>query len=154
MQGLIASTQYSNMRGYVRLHEVGRFNSLESRQFARFSLVEKRVIDYVVNRQNEDGGYTFCQGTDSNAQDTYYGLSILDLVGAPFPNVEKTVKWLRDFVPDSLYSHYYVAKALKLCGREPNENLKDFLLSLQASEAGLEQLMFMLRLLRSFYLLS
>jgi hypothetical protein len=136
MQGLIASTQYSNMRGYVRLHEVGRFNSLESRQFARLSLVEKRVVDYVVNRQNEDGGYTFCQGTDSNAQDTYYGLSILDLVGAPFPNVEKTVKWLRDFVPDSLYSHYYVAKALKLCGEEPNENLRDFLLSLQGVRGG------------------
>ncbi|MGB9693563.1 MAG: prenyltransferase/squalene oxidase repeat-containing protein [Fervidobacterium sp.] len=139
MQGLIASTQYSNMRGYVGLHEVGRFNGLESRQFAKSLWVKKRVVDYVVNRQNEDGGYTFCQGAESNAQDTYYGLSILDLVGAPFPNVEKTVKWLRDFVPDNLYSHYYVAKALKLCGEKPNKNLKNFLLSLQSVRGALRQ---------------
>jgi len=91
----------------------------------------RRVIDYVVNRQNEDGGYTFCQGTESNAQDTYYGLAILDLLGAPFPNVERTVEWLDSFVPDSLYSHYYVAKALKLCGKEPNKKLlRKFILSL------------------------
>ena len=75
----------------------------------------RRIIDYVVNRQNEDGGSTFYQGIESNAQDTYYVLAILDLLGVPFPNVEKTVEWLQSFVPDSLYSHYYVAKALKLC---------------------------------------
>jgi hypothetical protein len=46
----------------------------------------------------------------------------------------QTVSWLRDFVPDSLYSHYYVAKALKLCGQESDKSLKDFLLSLQFSE--------------------
>jgi hypothetical protein len=55
----------------------------------------------------------------------------MDLLGIPFPNVEKTVKWLRDFVPDNLYSHYHVAKTLKLCGEEPDEKgLKKFILSL------------------------
>ncbi|MEM3616847.1 MAG: prenyltransferase/squalene oxidase repeat-containing protein [Candidatus Bathyarchaeia archaeon] len=94
-------------------------------------LLVKRVVDYVVSRQNEDGGYTFCQGTESNAQDTYYGLAILDLLSFSFPNVEKTVKWLRSFAPDNLYSHYYVAKALKLCHEEPDEKrLKKFVLSL------------------------
>ena len=111
------------------MREVGRFNGLEHEQSTNFSWIE-HVIQYVVNRQNEDGGYTFCQGTESNAQDTYYGLAILDLLNAPFPNVEKTIKWLYDFVPDNLYSHYYVAKALRLCGREPEKNLKDFILSL------------------------
>jgi hypothetical protein len=113
----------------VRLREVGRFAGLEDRQLTNFPWA-KRVIKYVVNRQNEDGGYTFCQGTESNAQDTYYGLAILDLLGVSFPNVEETLKWLRDFVPDNLYSYYYVAKALKLCGEKPDKNLKDFLLSL------------------------
>lgn len=121
------------------MHEGGRFNGLESRQFAKLLRVRERVVNYVVNRQIEDGGYTFCQGIESNAQDTYYGLSILDLVGAPFPNVEKTVKWLRDFVPDNLYSHYHVAKALKLCGEKPNKNLKNFLLSLQRVRGALKQ---------------
>ncbi|MEM3361481.1 MAG: prenyltransferase/squalene oxidase repeat-containing protein [Candidatus Bathyarchaeia archaeon] len=111
------------------MREVGRFAVLESRQLA--DLWTKRVADYVLGRQNEDGGYTFCQGTESNAQDTYYGLAILNLLGVSFPNVEKTVEWLRGFDADSLYSHYYVAKALNLCGEEPDkESLKKFVLSL------------------------
>jgi hypothetical protein len=91
----------------------------------------RSVADYVVNRQNDDGGYTFCQGTESNAQDTYYGLAILNLLRIPFPNAEQTKKWLYGFVPDSHYSHYYVAKALRLCGEKPHRSLKHFLLSLE-----------------------
>ncbi|MEM3553520.1 MAG: prenyltransferase/squalene oxidase repeat-containing protein [Candidatus Bathyarchaeia archaeon] len=111
------------------MREAGRLALLVNRQFT--DLLIKRVVGYVVSRQNEDGGYTFCQGTESNAQDTYYGLAILHLLGFPFPNVKKTVEWLRGFTPDSLYSHYYVAKALNLCGEEPDrESLKKFVLSL------------------------
>ncbi|MEM3516833.1 MAG: prenyltransferase/squalene oxidase repeat-containing protein [Candidatus Bathyarchaeia archaeon] len=91
----------------------------------------KRIVEYVVSRQNEDGGYTFCQGTESNVQDTYYGLAILDLLNVSFPNIEKTIEWLHGFIPDTLYSHYYVAKALDLCGEKPDkESLKNFILSL------------------------
>jgi len=89
--------------------------------------------NYVLVRQNNDGGYAFAQGLESNAQDTYYGLAILDLLKTPFSNVEQTIKWLREFVPDSLYSHYYIAKALKLCGEDPDKNLKGYLLSRLAS---------------------
>ena len=111
------------------MREAGRLALLMNGQFT--DLVVKRVVNYVVSRQNEDGGYTFCQGTDSNAQDTYYGLAILDLLGASFPNVKRTVDWLRGFSPDSLYSHYYVAKALDLCSEElDKESLKKFVLSL------------------------
>ncbi|MEM3395564.1 MAG: prenyltransferase/squalene oxidase repeat-containing protein [Nitrososphaerota archaeon] len=93
--------------------------------------VFKRVVDYVVSQQNIDGGYAFCQGVDSNAQDTYYGLAILKLLDVPFPRLEKTLKWLHSFVPDSLYSHYYLAKALELAGDKPDsESLKRFVLSL------------------------
>jgi len=121
----------------VRLHEVGRFAlGLEKNQFAEMFRA-KKVEDYVVKRQNDDSGYAFAQGLDSNAQDTYYGLAILDLLKVPFPRVKKTIKWLRDFAPDSHYSHYYVAKALKLCGEKPQRSLKDFLLSLQSSKGEL-----------------
>jgi len=111
------------------LREAGRLTLLANRQSK--DLWVSRVIDYVVNRQNEDGGYTFCQGTESNAQDTYYGLAILDLLSVPFPKVEKTLEWLQSFVPDNLYSHYYVAKTIKLCGKEPEKKLlRKFILSL------------------------
>ena len=121
------------------MHEVGRFGSeTEATPKEHFTDLKrvKSIVDYVVNRQNLDGGYTFCQGTESNAQDTYYGLAILDLLNVPFPNVERTIKWLHDFVPDSHYSHYYVAKALKICGEKPHRSLKDFLLRRSKAEFG------------------
>jgi hypothetical protein len=115
----------------VRLHEVGRFAlGPEKKQSAESSWV-KSIEDYVVKRQNDDGGYAFAQGLDSNAQDTYYGLAILDLLKISFPSIKKTIKWSHDFVPDSHYAHYYVAKSLRLCGEKPHRSLEDFLLSLQ-----------------------
>ena len=51
--------------------------------------VYSRIVDYVVSRQNMDGGYTFCLGAESNAQDTYYGLATLQLLNEAFPNPEK-----------------------------------------------------------------
>jgi hypothetical protein len=96
----------------------------------------EHIRDYVVGRQNDDGGYTFVQTTTSNAQDTLYGLAILDLLRFPFPNIKQTVKWLHEFVPDNLYSHYYVAKALKLCDENPHRSLRAFLLSLLSSQRG------------------
>jgi len=78
----------------------------------------KNVINYIVSRQNTDGGYTFVEENDSNAQDTYYGLATLKLLGSPFPKIEKTVEWLREFSLGSIYSYYYVGKALSLCGED------------------------------------
>jgi len=113
----------------VRLREIGRFAlDLQKRKIADSPWTE-RIKDYVMKRQNDDGGYAFAQGLDSNAQDTYYGLAILDLLKIPFPYVNKTIKWLHDFVPDSYYTHYYVAKSLRICGEKPHRSLKHFLLS-------------------------
>jgi hypothetical protein len=81
------------------------------------------TIGYVMTRHSRDGGYTFCRGTDSNAQDTYFGLAILKLLNSPFPNAERTVEWLKEFPCYSLHSHYYVAKALRLLGRKSNADL-------------------------------
>jgi hypothetical protein len=120
------------------LREEERFASeREKKQFAD-SPWAKRILNYVESRQNEDGGYTFCQGTESNAQDTYYGLAILNLLETPFPNPERTLSWLRNFVPDSHYSHYNVAKALQLCNEKPHGSLRDFLLSLRFVRGELE----------------
>ena len=116
----------------VRLREAGRFvskstdnASLNIRQIADSSL-SKRTIRYIVNRQNDDGGYAFAQGLESNAQDTYYGLAILNLLSSPFPNVERTVEWLFDFDLSSIYSYYYVGKALTLCNKHVGSHFGDF----------------------------
>ena len=121
----------------VRLHEVGRFTlNIEKKHFDD-SMWAKQVIDYVVNRQNEDGGYTFAQGIESNAQDTYYGLAILNLLNAPYPKIRQTIEWLHNFAPDNIYSHYYIAKALILCDEKPDKKLQEFLRSLEPSKGVL-----------------
>jgi hypothetical protein len=84
----------------------------------------RKILNYVIARQNEDGGYTFCQGAESNAQDTYYGLSILQMLNASFPSVEKTIKFLRGLDFDSAYSTYYIIKALLLCSEKTDRNLR------------------------------
>jgi hypothetical protein len=123
------------------LHGVGRSTlenslSLRLKETLVGSLWAKRVNGYVVTRQNDDGGYNFVQTTASNAQDTYYGLAILDLLSFPFPRVKQTVKWLSEFVPDNLYSHYYVAKALQLYDENSHKSLRAFLRSIISSQNG------------------
>ena len=106
------------------MREAGRFApSLGKEQSARSSRVNA-IIHYVADRQNGDGGYTFCQGAESNAQDTYYGLEILELLGASFPHIEKTVKWLQEFSLDSIYSYYFVGKALSACREKSDGRLR------------------------------
>lgn len=89
----------------------------------------RKIRNYVVNRQNEDGGYTFAQGTDSSAQDTYYGIAILDSLKTEFPNVEKTICFLNALNLDSIYSDYYIAKALQLCGVKVGKNFRERIVS-------------------------
>jgi len=111
------------------LREAGRFDlGLGKERFAD-SLTARKIIDYVVDRQNGDGGYTFCQGAESNAQDTYYGLAILEMLGSSFPHVEKTVTWLRELDLGSIYSRNYVSKALVLCGENLDNCRKERIVS-------------------------
>ena len=115
----------------VRLSEAGRFASkstvsasLNNRQTAD-SPLSKRIVAYVVNRQNDDGGYAFAQGLDSNAQDTYFGLAVLNILGSPFPHKERTIEWLRVFDVHSIYSYYYIGKALTLSKKPLSSQFRD-----------------------------
>jgi len=87
--------------------------------------LKSKIINYVLKRQNEDGGYCFAQGAlESNSQDTYYGLVILNQLGSPFPNREKTLQFLNENRIDSIYSLYYSAKAQLLLTGEIEADLK------------------------------
>jgi len=121
------------------LSEAGRFASkstvgasLNNRQTADSSL-NKRIVAYVVNRQNDDGGYAFAQGLDSNAQDTFYGLAVLNILGSPFPHMDRTIEWLRDFDVGSIYSYFYIAKALTLCNKPVSSQFRDYVESAVSS---------------------
>jgi len=129
----------------IGLCEAGRLAPLEGRQPTDFWVA--RDVDYVACRQNEDGGYNFCQDTDSNAQDAYYELAIL--VDALFSGSEKAVEWLRCSTPDNPYPHYYVVKVLKLGGGPPEKRWKGLFFRYQLLGARLEQLTFTLRMPRN-----
>jgi hypothetical protein len=116
----------------VGLSEAGRFSSksiasvsLRKQQTAD-SPLSRRIVAYVVSRQNDDGGYAFAQGLDSNAQDTYYGLAVLNILGSSFPHMDRTIKWLQDFDLGNVYSYYYIGKALKLCNKPIGSQFRDY----------------------------
>jgi hypothetical protein len=95
---------------------------------------KEKVINYVVSRQNPDGGFTFVEDNDSNAQDTYYGLAILKSLDSSFPKMEKTVEWLREFKVGAIYSYYYVGRALSLCGEHLDDRFQKYVAQTIASK--------------------
>ena len=105
-------------------------NRLVEGRRTKYPLLANKVVDYVTKRQNEDGGYTFCQGAESNGQDTYYGLTILSLLNANFPNIEKTVKFINDIRLDTIYSIHYISKASLLLDKSIGAKLKKRVLSI------------------------
>jgi hypothetical protein len=94
---------------------------------------ENNVFNYVSSHQKADGGYTFVQRNEANAQDTYYGLAILRLLDLSFPNVGKTIEWLHRFELGKIYSYYYVGKALSLYGENLDDRFKEYVTSAIAS---------------------
>jgi hypothetical protein len=89
------------------------------------------VVEYILERQNSDGGYTFCRWTESNAQDTFYALNILDILGVEPPKADETISFMkslqhRDGRFDSIKVAYYVVKSLLRFGEKPLRPLKGF----------------------------
>ena len=99
------------------------------------------VLRYIQRRQNEDGGYSFAQGAESSAADTYYGIQALKALGAEPKNVAKTIDFMtrlqhEDGSFDSINVAYYVVRTLDELRAKPHRPFKDFVLSLQATHGG------------------
>jgi hypothetical protein len=54
-----------------------------------------QIARYVKDRQNQDGGYTFAQWTESSAQDTYFALHILQMLGTMPEHCKETIQFLQ-----------------------------------------------------------
>ena len=95
----------------------------------------KAIARYIQQRQNMDGGYTFCQGAESNAQDTFYAIETLDILRVRPRNVDRTIKFMRNLQHsdggfDSVQVAYYVTAVLSRLGAEPAKPIRSFLESL------------------------
>lgn len=78
--------------------------------------LEPVILQYVKGCMNIDGGYSFCQGVDSNAQDTFFAISIQELLGVPPTEKEKTLAWLESFPIMDVRSLYYVVRSTQILG--------------------------------------
>ncbi len=82
-----------------------------------------KIIDYVLKRRCESGGFCFYKLDEPNGSDCYYALSILNLLDVPFHD-KKTAAWLQntqhgDGSYDSIFSAYYSIKSLRLLKEKP-----------------------------------
>jgi hypothetical protein len=105
--------------------------------FDRWILTE-RIADYVAERQNADGGYTFAQWAESSAQDTYYGIQILRLLGVEPVRPDRTIAFLKklqhpDGGFDSIKGAYYVTNSLNDLGAKLEGDFKGTILLAKSS---------------------
>lgn len=74
----------------------------------------KRVVQYITMRQNDDGGYTSVQYTDSTLYDTYLALETLSMLGVNPPRLEDTEKWVKNYNAINIRDYYLVNKIFML----------------------------------------
>ena len=96
------------------------------------------IIDYVMERQNKDGGYTFAQWAESSAQDTYYALKILKILGVKPANTNLTIQFLKklqnvDGSFDSIKVAYYVIESIRELGASLENGVEKVILSAQSA---------------------
>lgn len=83
----------------------------------------KKVLEYILERHCEIGGFCFYKLEEPNGADTYYALSILDLLGYKYRD-DATLKYLKDLqhedgTYDSIFSAFYSIKGLSLLNEKP-----------------------------------
>jgi len=104
------------------------------------------AVKYVTGTQGKDGGYLFYQYMDafeSAIDDTFYALSVLNLLEVEPPNRELTLKFLRSKIAStSLYISYYSLNALEILGTTLNipKETSDFVYSLKEDQGILGKL--------------
>ncbi|MEM2087021.1 MAG: prenyltransferase/squalene oxidase repeat-containing protein [Archaeoglobaceae archaeon] len=89
-----------------------------------------KVIEFVLSRQNEDGGFTICKPLPSNLSDTFYAVRILKILNAEIPKEEKLLEFLRNNNSKDLHSLYFVLNSLNDLGVKVPD-YSDYLIRIQ-----------------------
>lgn len=92
---------------------------------------KEQAVNYVIERQCKEGGFCFYRLEEPNASDTYYALSILNLLDINFKD-ENTVAYLRNLQNNhgsynSIYSAFYSIKSLLLLNEKPKDDPKPYI---------------------------
>lgn len=99
------------------------------------------VAEYILLRQNDDGGYTFARWTDSSAQDTFFAVEVLRILGVQPRKVGEMHGFLKrlqhpDGSFDSVRVAYYIVKTLAGFGENPTLPVVDYILYLRREHGG------------------
>ncbi|MEM3659949.1 MAG: prenyltransferase/squalene oxidase repeat-containing protein [Thermoproteota archaeon] len=86
--------------------------------------IEKRIllqktVEYITARQNDDGGYTSIQYTDSTLYDTYLAIETLRLLKVSPPRVDETMAWVRNYNAMNIRDYYLINKILTILNQPP-----------------------------------
>ena len=105
-----------------------------------------RVIQYILERQNEDGGFSLLRGQPSSLEATHYAVQTLKMLNAMPSNAESSVRFLTEDVVSerssrgflNLYSIFYVVETLRRLGYpiEDLSNLSKGILATQNEQGG------------------
>ncbi len=87
----------------------------------------KKLKSFVLSRQNDDGGFAFCNPLPSSLPETFYAISILKNIGERIPKRDKLIQFLKANLCEEPYSIFWVLNSLSLLGEELPD-MRDFLL--------------------------
>ena len=132
---------YAAVRTYEWLGCIDKINEPDS------------IINFLLSRQNSDGGYAWSVGMNSDAWATYYctqAIKSLERSIAPSGEHRSCEKWLLNTQnPDGgfcmmpgqssdVWATYYAVRTLvEVCGRYPDTSFKNWLSQLQSADGGL-----------------
>ena len=96
------------------------------------SAFRSTVIRYVLDRRCLKGGFCFYRLEEPNGSDTWYALSILDLLREKFKD-EDTVAYVKgmqhpDGSYDSIYNAWYAIQSLVLLGEQPSRDPRHYVM--------------------------
>ena len=94
--------------------------------------LKEKVIYYVKERKCNGGGFCFYRLEEPNGSDTYYAVSILNLLNIKFRDIN-TMNYLRDLQKEdgsysSVFSAYYSIKTLNILKEKPIQDPKPYIL--------------------------
>ena len=100
-----------------------------------------KIVRYIQERQNEDGGYFFAKEAESAAEDTYCAIKILKALHVEPQKKFDTARFLRflqhsDGSFDSIKVAYYVAGAIHELQSKTSMSFNRFVLSIQRPDGG------------------
>jgi hypothetical protein len=92
----------------------------------------RKTVQYVTARQNEDGGYTSVQYTDSTLYDTYLALETLKMLKVRPPRIDDTISWVKNYNAMNIRDYYLINRIFNILN-QPVVDVSSMVLELMDS---------------------